>query len=130
MNINIPTDENKYFHQIIEILQVFAPFNNLRKRQREVFAEILYHNHLLRDEKEDLRNRLLFDSETRKEISRKLGISKANLYNIYKELRQKNLLTKNGINTKFRYGFLQYPEITFTFKSKDNKKQDISGEQG
>ena len=114
----VETDPEKYFHQIIEILKIFPPFNQLRKRQREAFAEILYQFYVYREETEAVRERLIFDYKTKEEIANRLGISKGNLYNIYKELRQLNLLTKDGINEKFQIGYMQYPAITFKFSEK------------
>jgi hypothetical protein len=113
---NIDTKPEKYFHQLIEILKVFPPFSQLRKRQREAFAEILYQFYVFESESEDVRERLVFDYKTKEEIAARLKISKGNLYNIYKELRQLKLLTKDGINPKFKYKYLQYPEIRFKFK--------------
>lgn len=120
MVFNVETVPEKYFHQLIEILRVFAPFNRLRKRQREVFAEILYYNHKFSGEDQEVTNRLVFDFKTREEISEKLKISKANLYNIYKELRQVGLLSKDKdeINSKFKYKYMQYPQVEFKFKQK------------
>lgn len=127
MTFNIDTVPEKYFYQLIEILKVFAPFNILRKRQREVFAEILYYNYKFSGKDVELTNRLVFDFKTRQEISEKLKISKANLYNIYKELRQIGLLSKDKdeINPKFRYYYLQYPNIEFKFKSEIAKEDTV-----
>lgn len=118
MILEINTVPEKYFHQLIEVLRLFAPFNQLRKRQREVFAEILYYNHKFSGNDQEVTNRLVFDFKTRQEISDKLKISKANLYNIYKELRQVGLLLKekDEINPKFMYKYMQYPKIEFKFK--------------
>jgi len=122
MVFNITTNPEKYFHQLIEILRVFSPFNGLRKRQREVFAEILYYNHKFSGKDEEVTNRLVFDFKTREEISDKLKISKANLYNIYKELRQVGLLVKDKdeINPKFKYSYMQHSQIEFKFKSENS----------
>jgi predicted transcriptional regulator len=116
ISFNVETTPEKYFHQLVEILKIFPPFNELRKRQREAFAEILYQFYIFRDESEKVRERLVFDHKTKEEIAKRLDISKGNLYNIYKELRQLNLLTKDGINPKFKYGYLQFSEIAFKFK--------------
>lgn len=126
MVFKINTTPEKYFHQLIEILRLFAPFNQLRKRQREVFAEILYYNHKFSGKDQDVTNRLVFDFQTRQEISEKLSITKANLYNIYKELRQVGLLTKDKdeINPKFRYLYMQYPSVEFMFDDKGNSVQE------
>lgn len=115
---NVDTNPEKYFHQVVEILKIFPPFNQLRKRQREVFAEVLYQFYVYREETEAVRERLVFDYKTKEEIATRLNISKGNLYNIYKELRQLNLLTKDGINEKFQIGYMQYPGITFNFTEK------------
>jgi hypothetical protein len=118
MTFNIQTEPEKYFQQLIEILRVFPPFNTLRKRQREVFAEILFQYHKFNNENEDVTKRLVFDYRTKEEIAIKLRISKGNLYNIYKELRQHKLLIKDEINPKFMYKYLQHTEITFEFIEK------------
>jgi len=118
----LDTNSNKYFHQLIEILKVFSPFDKLRKRQRQVFAEILYEFHLVRSENEDVKERLVFDYKTKENIATRLNITKGNLYNIYKELRQVELLTKEGINPKFRYGYLQFSEITFKFEEEKKER--------
>lgn len=126
MNFVINTTPEKYFYQLIEILKVFAPFNVLRKRQRQVFAELLYYNYKFssKDKDQEVVDRLVFDFKTRQEISDSLNISKANLYNIYKELRQAGLLSKDKdeINPKFRYSYLHYPEVKFIFKPVKNKE--------
>ena len=126
VTFNVGTNPEKYFHQLIEILKVFSPFNQLRKRQRQTFAEILYEFYLVRNESEQVRERLVFDYKTKENIALRLNISKGNLYNIYKELRQLNLLTKDGINPKFKYEYLQYSGISFKFEDEGKKhKKDI-----
>ena len=120
---NITTKPEKYFHQLIEVLRVFPPFSKLRKREREVFGEMLFHLHLLGDSSNGMAERVLFDYKTKEEIATTVGISKANLYNIYKELREHNLITKEGINPQYRFRYLQHPEIVFKFNG--NEKQEI-----
>jgi predicted transcriptional regulator len=120
LKFNIATEPEKYFYQLIEVLKVFAPFNELRKRERDVFGAMLYQLHLI--EQNGRTPDQLFDYRSKQEIAAMVGISKANLYNIYKELRQHNLITKDGINPKYRYTYLQHGEITFNFKGKNVKK--------
>ncbi|MCK5602072.1 hypothetical protein KAR91_09390, partial [Candidatus Pacearchaeota archaeon] len=93
LKFNITTEPEKYFHQLIEVLKVFAPFNELRKREMDVFGAMLYQLHVI--EQNGGSPDQLFDYRVKQEIAASVGISKANLYNIYKELRQHNLLTKN-----------------------------------
>jgi len=118
VSFKVDTSPDKYFHQLIEVLKIFPPFSQLRKRQREAFAEILYQFYVFRNESEDVRERLVFDYKTKDEIATRLGISKGNLYNIYKELRQLKILTKEGINPNFKYGYLQFDTVTFNFQEK------------
>jgi predicted transcriptional regulator len=120
MLLELKTTPEIYFKQILEILSIMPPFKSLRPRQREVLAEILYYTHKFNKENPVTAGRLLSDYKTKEEISEKLNISKANLYNIYKELRQTGLLIKDEINPKYRYEYMYIPEITFRFKEKDS----------
>jgi len=113
LKFNITTEPEKYFHQLIEVLKVFAPFNELRKRERDVFGSMLYQLHLI--EENGSSPDQLFDYKVKEEIATSVGISKANLYNIYKELRQHDLLTRDEINPKYKFKYLQHNEIIFSF---------------
>ena len=128
LKFNIATEPEKYFHQLIEVLKVFAPFNALRKRERDVFGAMLYQLHLIEQNGRSAEE--LFDYRVKEEIAASVGISKANLYNIYKELRQHNLLTKNEINQKYRFKYLQHQEISFKFRGRSVSSKDVSGESG
>ena len=123
LKFNISTEPEKYFHQLIEVLKVFAPFNELRKRERDVFGAMLYQLHLI--EQNGNLPEQLFDYRVKQEIAASVGISKANLYNIYKELRQHNLLTKNEINQKYRFKYLQHQEITFKFSGRGDINKNV-----
>ena len=116
LKFNIVTEPERYFHQLIEVLKVFAPFNQLRKRERDVFGTMLYRLHMINQNGGS--EEQLFDYRVKEEIAASVGISKANLYNIYKELRQHNLLTKNEITEKYKFKYLEHDEITFRFKTK------------
>lgn len=126
LTFNITTEPEKYFHQLIEILKVFAPFNTLRKRERDVFGAMLYQLHLI--EENGHSQDQLFDYKVKEKIAASVGISKANLYNIYKELRQHNLLTKDGINPNYKFRYFQHPEITFKFKRQNSAKSEVHRE--
>lgn len=119
---NVDTTPEKYFHQLVEVLRVISPFDQLRKRQREVFAEILYQFYIHRDKKEDKRDEIVFDRQTKEEIAVRLGISIGNLYNIYKELRKVKLLTRDGINKQYRFEYLKFTDISYKFKEQNNRE--------
>lgn len=126
LKFNITTTPEKYFHQLIEVLKVFAPFNELRKRERDVFGSMLYQLHLI--EQNGSSEDQLFDYRIKEEIATSVGISKANLYNIYKELRQHGLIIKDGINQKYKFKYLQHGEIVFRFSGR--KASDGKSVQG
>lgn len=126
LSFNITTEPEKYFYQLVEVLRVFAPFNELRKRERDVFGATLYQLH--RIEQNGGSADQLFEYRSKQEIATSVGISKANLYNIYKELRQHNLLTKDGINPSYRFRYLQHSKITFKFRgSEKGSRKDNNG---
>jgi hypothetical protein len=118
LKFNISTEPRKYFHQLIEILKIFSPFDKLRKRERDVFGEMLYQLYLINQN--GGREKDLFDYTVKENIATVLKISKANLYNIYKELRQHKLLTKDEISKEFRFDYLEHEEITFKFRGGNN----------
>ena len=109
----------KFYRQYIEILQ---PMLKLRKREADVFAELLYHNYLKRDIKDaEDRFKLVFDISTRNKISEKLDISNAVIQQALGGLRKKNVI--KGIT--IRETFAVEPEngvfsLHFKFVVKDN----------
>lgn len=127
LKFSVDTTPEKYFHQLIEILRIISPFDQLRRRQREVFAEILYQFYLYRKEEEEERDRIVFDRETKEQIASRLGISIGNLYNIYKELRKVKLLTRDGINKQYRFEYLKYKDVTYRLRERNNNREVIRG---
>lgn len=125
LNFNVDTTPEKYFHQLIEILRVISPFNQLRRRQREVFAEILYQFYLYRKEDEEEQERIVFDRETKEQIASSLGISIGNLYNIYKELRKVKLLTRDGINKQYKFEYLKYNNINYKLRQRNDNREAV-----
>tara|TARA_B100001939_G_scaffold333596_2_gene333715 strand:- start:60 stop:476 length:417 start_codon:yes stop_codon:yes gene_type:complete len=118
--ITMPEVEpRKFYRQYIEILQ---PILKLRKREADVFAELLYHNYLKRDIKDaEDRFKLVFDISTRNKISDRLNISNAVIQQALGGLRKKNVI--KGIT--LRETFAVEPEdgvfnLHFKFVVKDN----------
>mgnify|MGYP003630827154 CR=1 FL=1 len=116
-------EPRKFYRQYIELLQ---PILNLRKREADVFAELLYHNYLRREiQNADDRFRLVFDISTRNQIGTALGtkdrngnitpLSNAVIQQALGGLRKKNVI--QGI--KLREAFTIAPEggvFNLTFK--------------
>jgi hypothetical protein len=114
------TTEQKMFKAFVTTMQ---PVLNLRDREADVFAQLLYYNFLKKDIK-NLKDRfeLVFSTKTKKLIMQNLNIKDSILQNTLSILRKKNLIINNEIPLKFHI----YPtdnkiELTFNFKLKDNE---------
>lgn len=116
MIITINTTTNKYFREALEILKALPPLNTLSKRELDVFGWLLYYNYEYRELKDDkLRNKLIFDYDTKLAIQEALGISGAVMDNLITALRKKDVIKgRLIINT---YGLNpEKPDIIFKFK--------------
>jgi hypothetical protein len=116
MNINIPVGEDNKYYIILMILKMLKPFSELRKRELEVFAELLSVYNKYENLPENDRNKLTFDYEVRGQIAEKYNISKDSVYNIMMSLRKKGLIGDSFIVPK--YVIKDIKSITFNFKSK------------
>ncbi len=117
ITFNFTTDQ-KMFKAFVTTMQ---PVLNLRDRESDVFAQLLYYNFLKKDIK-NLKDRfeLVFSSKTKKLIMENLGIKDSILQNTLSILRKKNLIINNEIPLKYHI----YPtdnklELTFKFNIKN-----------
>ena len=108
MNLKIPVKGSNRFFLMLNMFSVMKPFNTLNNREKQVLAELYYVNYELRKLDENKRNRLVFDFDTRREISQKLNISHDSVYNLMSTLRKKGLLTKTGFVDRY---ILSYTDI-------------------
>lgn len=94
-NFNVKTlrvDEKLFFQRWLEFLK---PYHKLRQKEIELLALFLYKRHklqkVIRDEK--ILNKMLFDTESRKEIRDELNYSSSQvLNNMISSLRSKKVL--------------------------------------
>lgn len=105
-NVPLKTDKKKFFRQYVEILD---PLVKLRPKELDVLAELLYHNNELKDVKPDLRWKLIFDYDTKKEMSQNLNISIPSLGNNLSYLRKRGIIVDNKVVDSL----LVYPGKTF-----------------
>lgn len=105
LNIKIPTNERKYFRQVLNILKGFEPFNACQPRELDVLAELYYWNHYYRNIPEDSRGKLIFDYDTKRSIADYLNIDSAVLDNSLSALRRKNLIVGRKIHKTFNIEF-------------------------
>jgi DNA-binding MarR family transcriptional regulator len=105
-NVPLKTNKKKFFRQYVEILD---PLVKLRPKELDVLAELLYHNNELKEVKADLRWKLIFDYDTKKEISQDLKISIPSLGNNLSYLRKRGIIVDNKVVDNL----LVYPGKTF-----------------
>jgi predicted transcriptional regulator len=115
--IPINTNIKKFFRQYVEVLQ---PLFDIRSREADVFAALLYESYLRRDIG-DLKDRfkLILDYDTKIKIQEELNMTTAVFRNCLTRLRKKGLVGKYDI---IKPGYLINPDeketvnIKFIFK--------------
>lgn len=101
-NINVQTlkvNEKQFFKVWLTLLQ---PFLKLREQELNVLAVLLYYRYRIEDQvkSKTIVDELLFNTKTRKEIKRELGIEGYSFNNILTSLRKKKLIVDNSLNSK------------------------------
>lgn len=115
--IPINTNTRRFFRQYVEILQ---PLFNIRAREADVLAALLYESYLRKDIN-DIKDRfkLILDYDTKIRMQEELKMSTAVFRNCMVRLRKKGIIGKFDI---VKPGFLINPiegenvDIKFTFK--------------
>jgi hypothetical protein len=95
----------KSFRQYVEILQ---PMIKCTAKEADILAEFMYHNYLNQDIPERARNKILFSTETRKEIRERLNLSIGSFNNNMSSLRKRGILKNDQLPTKLQV----YPKNT------------------
>lgn len=90
-------DEQKLFRAYVELL---LPLLKIRKREADVFAQLLYLNNQKKNIPNADRFSIIFSTEYRKKIINNLGIKDSVLQNCFSELRKKKLIVNNTIPEK------------------------------
>lgn len=114
--IRIKLNEHNYFEHVLNILKSVPPFDDLREREIEVYAQLLFHyDRLNKDElinKSEV-NKELFGYETRKLIETKLSMSDAALRNNLSMLRSLGVINEKSLKTQFIIPFGEDIEFKF-----------------
>jgi len=114
MKIKIKTQEESFFLKLMLILNNIPPFNKLRRRELELYAYLLKVNHRYRNVPFKERNKLIFNYDTKIEISQSLGIKLSRVYNLLSNLRSFNLLEGESLIPK--YTLSKIKELIFVFE--------------
>ena len=93
-----PIPVKDYYRQLLDILDFIHPFDKLRPRQKDIYAELLKKNNKYKSLDPKDRNKLIFDKSTYKEIAATLDLSSSNIYNIMGELKDLGLIISTEDN--------------------------------
>lgn len=110
--IPIPCDEVSFYRFYVELLN---PIMNLRKKELDVLAQLLYYNNKYKDLEEKIRFKLVFDQDTKIEIQKALGISEASFNNNLTELRKKKIVKDNKIEPGYQVFWKNGKTLAFKF---------------
>ena len=117
MKIKIKTQEESHFLKLLLILNNIPPFNKLRPKELELYAHLLKVNHKYRNIPFKERNKLIFNYDTKTDISSAMGIKLSGVYNILNRLRILNILDGDSLVPK--YVLNKTKELIFTFEEEE-----------
>lgn len=101
MELNIPTTDRDKYLILVTFLSSIKPFSDLRKKELEVYADLLWYWNEYSSLSVDKRNRLIFDYSTRMEIAQKHETSISNIYNVISSLKKKGFVTDKEMVEKY-----------------------------
>jgi hypothetical protein len=101
MEINIPTKKDDKYYMLLTFLSSIKPFSSLRKRELQVYAELLKYWHEYSSLPPKQRNKLIFDYDTRLQIAEKFETTVDNVYNITSALKKKGLISDNAMIERY-----------------------------
>ena len=117
--VRIPCSKDNFYRYYVELLN---PIVKLRKRELDVWAQLLYYNNEYKGLDEEVKFKMVFDYGTKSKIAKDLKISMDVLNNNLSELRKKRIVTDNKIPKGYQV-YLENNEynLTFNFKAKNGK---------
>ena len=118
MKIRIKVNEDTYYIKLLYILNKIPPFNKLRPQELELYAHLLTVNHKYRSIPFKERNKLIFNYDTRLDISNKMGIKLTGVYNIMSILKNAGVIEQDSLIPK--YVLNKSEEVTFIFEDEDH----------
>ena len=114
-----PCSKDNFYRYDVELLN---PIVKLRKRELDVWAQLLYYNNEYKGLDDEVKFKMVFDYGTKSKIAKDLKISMDVLNNNLSELRKKRIVIDNKIPKGYQV-YLENNEynLTFNFKAKDGK---------
>jgi hypothetical protein len=119
--INIPTNKEKFFLQYLTLL---TPIHKLRHKEIEVLAQLMFYNDLYKHLEEEVRNKMVYDTDTKMRIRQKLKMTDSSFNNNLAELRKKKILVDNILSKGYQiFTNGGSEELTFKFTIQEDTDQ-------
>jgi hypothetical protein len=119
VKIPVQIDTHNGYFDILKLLSPIPPFNNLRNREMEVLAELMYWYNHYEGLEIDVRNIMTFEYSTRQHIMSKLNMAVDVLNNNLTSLRKKGFISgKKILQTLPNLSKIDKLELQFNFTIK------------
>lgn len=122
MKLTIPTDDKRFFRQVLEILSSIPPLSKLRNRELDILAGMMYYNYLYKDLDDDIRTRVLSSKVTKKEIREMLEMSEDVYNNNMSIIRRTGMIEKSG---RLADALQIFPGSTYKIEFNFNIEKDV-----
>ena len=122
MRLVIATDEKKFFRQFLEILRSIPPLTQLRNRELDILAAMMYYNYLYKDLDDDIRGRVLNSKATKKDVREMLGMSQDVYNNNMSIIRRTGLIEKSG---RLADALQVFPGVNYKMEFHFNIEKDV-----
>ena len=113
--IRIKLNPEEYYKDVLHILQAIPPFNELKKREIEVYAKLLYYNNKFIKEgiQEEERYKILFGYDMRRQIQLELNTNDGSFRNSLGNLRKLHVIEGRRLVDMYTIPFGEDLEFKF-----------------
>ena len=107
----------EFFRQYLEVL---SPLHNITSREADVLSHLLYYNFIYSNYPEKLKNKAIFDYDTKAQIQEDLDMTVHQFLNILKALRRKGIVKNEKIDKSFQVFPDQQFQVSYKFDIQDD----------
>lgn len=116
--IKIPTNKEKFYRQVLEVLKSFPPFTSLRPKELDVLGQFMKYNEIHSNLDIYSKGALFSSAQFKKMLREEISMSEDSFNNNISRLRKLKLISSNNTLHKF-IDDIKYSngyEIKFIFK--------------
>ena len=101
MEIKYPVTEIDKYYILLLFLSPIKPFSELRRRELQVYSQLLRYRDKYKQLSLKEQNKLIFDYDVRQEIAEIYGMSVDGVYNVVSSLKKRGLVDEDGIVERY-----------------------------